>query len=110
MVVPGEQTVNKIKRVDVAGTKTWHDYDNALGTRPAAITVNLYQDDVLFDTATATADDGWAYQFTGLPEAAANGAIHVYTVQEEAVEHYATVIDGTAIANTLDPKLNDIAR
>lgn len=81
-----------------------------LGTRPAAITVNLYQDDVLFDTATATADDGWAYQFTGLPEAAANGAIHVYTVQEEAVEHYATVIDGTAIANTLDPKLNDIAR
>ena len=109
VVVPGEQTVNKIKRVDVAGTKTWHDYDNALGTRPAAITVNLYQDDVLFDTATATADDGWAYQFTGLPEAAANGAIHVYTVQEEAVEHYATVIDGTAIANTLDPKLNDIA-
>ena len=109
MVVPAEQTVNKIKRVDVAGTKTWHDYDNALGTRPAAITVNLYQDDVLFDTATATADDGWAYQFTGLPEAAANGAIHVYTVQEEAVEHYATVIDGTAIANTLDPKLNDIA-
>ncbi|MFR2245553.1 MAG: Cna B-type domain-containing protein [Eggerthella lenta] len=109
VVVPGEQTVNKIKRVDVAGTKTWHDDDNALGTRPAAITVNLYQDDVLFDTATATADDGWAYQFTGLPEAAANGAIHVYTVQEEAVEHYATVIDGTAIANTLDPKLNDIA-
>ena len=108
MVVPGEQTVNKIKRVDVAGTKTWHDYDNA-----SAHARRRSREPVSGRRAVRHRHRNRRRRLgvpvTGLPEAAANGAIHVYTVQEEAVEHYATVIDGTAIANTLDPKLNDIA-
>ena len=107
--VPSEQTVNTLKQVEVTGTKTWHDYENALGTRPSEITVDLYQDGTLLESTTATAEGGWTYRFTGLPETDASGAPHVYTVQEKDVENYTAAIDGTAIANTLDPKLNGIA-
>ena len=54
--VSGHNIANTLKpqpggdTVEVAGTKTWVDNDNAGTTRPETLTVSLYQNDKLFRT------------------------------------------------------------
>ena len=45
----------------VEGTKTWVDGNST--ARPAGITVGLFQNSTLIDTAYVTAEQGWAYSF-----------------------------------------------
>ena len=86
---------------EVRGAKTWNDRDNQDGTRPTSIIVNLLADGVKVDSKTVTADDGWAYAFTGLNKFRDGGAPIVYTVDEDEVAGYTKAVDGFNLANTL---------
>ncbi|MCC8052050.1 MAG: Cna B-type domain-containing protein, partial [Clostridiales bacterium] len=88
----------------VSGTKTWVDYENADKTRPESITVNLLSDGTKIASKTVTAGDDWKYEFTDLDvyrkDADGNYVKIVYTVTEDEVENYETVINGYDITNT----------
>ncbi len=90
---------------DVAGTKTWDDNDNQDGVRPESITVNLLADGTKVDSVKVSADTDWKYEFTNLPkfEVGSVGKEVEYTVSEDAVIDYTTVIKGFDITNTHTP-------
>ena len=96
--------------VNVEGTKTWDDANDQDGLRPDSITVRLYADGEPVDGKVATitaesadADGKWKHSFTGLPMYRNGGTKINYTIREDKVENYTTVIDGFAITNSHIP-------
>ena len=89
--------------VAVEGTKTWVDNDNQDGVRPESITINLLADGQVIDSKVVTAADGWAWNFTDLPQYKDHGTAIVYAVTENAVEDYSTEYDGYNVINTHAP-------
>ncbi len=94
-----------VETVEKTVTKEWEDADNANNTRPAAITVQLKQNDVAYGVAvTLNADNGWTYTWTDLPKLV-NDAEADYTVEEiSTVSGYTTAYsdDTFTITNTLE--------
>ena len=89
--------------VEVSGSKTWNDVDDQDGIRPENITINLLADNELYDSKTVTEEDGWAWSFTDLPKYKDHGTEIVYTITEEVVEGYETVVNGYDVTNTHVP-------
>ena len=89
----------------ISGTKTWDDADNQDGKRPESITVNLLANGEVVQTKTVTEKDNWSYTFDNLPvyEKGKVGQKLTYTISEEAVKDYTTVIDKTNITNSYTP-------
>lgn len=85
--------------VVVSGSKTWHDDGDQDGKRPVSITIRLLAGGREVAQKTVTAADGWAWSFTGLPKYE-NGAEIVYTITEDAVIGYTTMIDGYDVINS----------
>ena len=74
----------------ISVTKVWDDANNIDGLRPGSVTVNLLADGEKVKEAVITGTGNhWTYTFTDLP-VYADGEKVVYTVQENAVEHYIT--------------------
>ena len=90
------------EKVDISGTKTWSDGGNQDGSRPSSITVNLLANGTKVDSKTVTAKDNWKYSFTDLPKYE-NGTAINYTVTEDAVAGYSTIINGYDITNSYTP-------
>ena len=95
--------------VDV--TKVWDDADNQDGIRPSSVTVNLYADGNLYQTAVIEASrfETWTYTFTNLPKFKGSTTPIVYTVKEVVPSGYDVSIDGTTITNTHVPELVNIS-
>ncbi|MDE6375805.1 MAG: Cna B-type domain-containing protein, partial [Ligilactobacillus sp.] len=93
------------EKVDVKATKNWDDNDNQDGKRPSSITVNLLADGKKINSqkVAATADGTWTASFTDLPKYK-DGKEIKYTVTEEAVEEYETIINDFTIINKYIPK------
>ncbi len=97
--------------VEIGGTKVWNDDGNRDGKRPTSVTVNLLADGTKVDSKTVTGDStaaSWDYSFTGLPKYRDQGVEIVYTVTEDAVEGYATNVQGTTITNSYKPEETEI--
>ena len=95
------------EKIVVSGTKTWDDSDNLDGIRPEEITIRLYADGVEIASKTVTEADGWAWTFEDLYKYE-NGAEIVYTITEDAVEGYETVIDGFNVTNVHTSEFTEI--
>lgn len=89
--------------IDISGTKKWVDNDNAAGIRPESITVHLLKNGVKFDSVVVTAETDWKYSFTDLDEYA-DGEEIIYTISEDPVAGYSSVIEGYNITNTVIPE------
>lgn len=91
----------------VAGTKIWNDDDNAAGKRPDSIEVNLYADGKLAQSKKVRGgenDTKWSFSFEGLRLNGAPDTPIRYTVDEQYVAGYDTVVDEDGnITNTYDP-------
>lgn len=93
-------TEHEIQRVSLSGEKTWDDDDNRDGKRPKSITVELYRDDELIDSATMSEETGWKYEFADLPKGYADLSLddHIYfyryEVKEGAVQYYESESSG----------------
>ena len=93
---------HKTEIISVEGKKVWDDANNQDGKRPDSIKVRLLANGTEVATKDVTAADNWTYSFTDLPKYA-NGEEIVYTVTEDKVADYTTVIDGTTITNSYKP-------
>lgn len=94
--------------VNIPVTKTWEDEDDYDGLRPESITVHLFADGKEADQAELTAQNDWAYTFEKLAKRNESGDEIVYTVTEDPVEGYKTVVDGYKITNTHEPEKTEI--
>lgn len=90
--------------VNVEGTKTWIDDNNAAGHRPSSIDVTVkgkVGNDVVYqNTKTITGDD-WSYSWTDLPLYQSGGGMITYTIEELSVPYYETSQEGYNLTNTL---------
>ena len=91
------------EKVSVEGSKTWDDADNQDGKRPSSITVRLFADGTEVTSKTVTANDNWSWSFENLDKYK-DGTEIVYTISEDAVTDYITVVDGYNITNTHTPE------
>ncbi|MCM1126740.1 MAG: Cna B-type domain-containing protein, partial [Lachnospiraceae bacterium] len=92
---PGKTSVN--------GSKTWNDNNNQDGKRPASITIRLWADGKEVQNKVVTEANNWSWTFDGLDEYA-NGKEIKYTVTEDAVTDYTTVVSGYNVINTHNPE------
>ena len=91
------------EKVSVEGSKTWNDEDNQDGKRPESIIVRLFADGTEVTSKEVTANDNWSWSFTDLDKYNSGTEI-VYTISEDTVADYTTVVDGYNIANTHTPE------
>ena len=95
----------QIPEIRISGEKTWDDDNNRDGKRPSSVTVTLYRDNELVDTAVMSAANNWSYSFTGLVKGysdfSLNGLFHTYhyEVRESTVPGY----ESSAESMTSDP-------
>ena len=87
----------EINTMKINGTKTWIDRGFE-DIRPEEITVNLLANGEIIDTKKVTAEDEWKYEFDDL-EIYKDGEEIKYTVSEEEIDGYETIIDGYNITN-----------
>ncbi len=92
--------------VDIEGSKTWDDADDQDGIRPDSIEITLLADSEALETVTVTEDENgnWSWRFDNLPKYKDHGTEIVYTIEEEQVTDYETVVDGFDITNTHEPE------
>ncbi|MDO4356018.1 MAG: Cna B-type domain-containing protein [Clostridia bacterium] len=88
---------------EVEGSKTWNDANDQDGKRPESITINLLADGEQIASKTVTEADGWSWKFEDLPKYKDHGTEIVYTITEEAVDGYETVVNGYDVTNTHVP-------
>ncbi len=86
---------------EISGSKIWAVDDDAYGTRPAGIDINLYANGLVHESKTVTAADGWAWTFSDLP-VYADGQKITYITTETAIDDYDTSYSGFDLRNTLD--------
>ena len=86
----------------VEGSKTWDDKENQDGKRPKEIKINLLKNGKVLETKTVTEKDGWKWKFENLDKYE-NGELINYTITEEKVEEYTTVVKGHDVINTHAP-------
>ena len=94
--------------IDITGTKIWDDANNQDGKRPTSITVNLLANGSLVDSTTVTKDTNWKYEFKNVPKYKAGTEI-TYTVTENKVAEYETLINGTTITNVHTPETTKVS-
>ena len=91
------------EKVSVEGSKTWNDNNNQDGIRPDSITVRLFADGKEVTSKEVTANDNWSWSFTDLDKYNSGKEI-VYTISEDIVADYTTVVNGYNITNTHTPE------
>ncbi|MBQ1505828.1 MAG: Cna B-type domain-containing protein, partial [Erysipelotrichales bacterium] len=94
--------------LNIPVTKTWEDEEDYDGLRPESVTVHLLADGKETDEALLSEDNDWAYTFERLAKRNEEGKEILYTVTEDPVEGYETVIDGYKITNTHEPEKTEI--
>lgn len=89
--------------VEITGTKTWNDADNAYGARPDVILVMLLANGEEKIGTRASAETEWKYTFIQQPKHDADGNEVVYSIREEEVPGYDTTYSAEDydITNTL---------
>ena len=86
---------------ELKGTKTWVDHENAAGLRPEKITVHVLLNGEVYDSQEVTGADGWTYHFKNLPKYDDNNERYTYSITEDAIDGYSTIIYGKNITNVL---------
>ena len=97
----GNNVVNTIKQeeISVSGTKTWIDPE---GTVHPEITINLLRDGEPYGDPITLKNGETDYSFDNLPKYdLTDGHLYEYTVKEDIVEGYTSVVDGYNITNTI---------
>ena len=92
----------------VSGAKTWNDNNDQDGKRPASITINLLANGKKVASKTVTASNGWMWAFTELPKYE-GGKLITYTITEEPVANYTSVVDGYNVTNSYTTETTSVS-
>lgn len=92
----------KVEKITIEGSKTWKDHDNQDGKRPETIRIRLLADGKEVAQKEVSGPE-WSWKFEDLDRFNAEGAEIVYTITEDVVEDYSTVVDGYDVTNNHTP-------
>ncbi|MBQ7848914.1 MAG: Cna B-type domain-containing protein, partial [Clostridia bacterium] len=108
--VSGMDIVNthENETIDLNGSKTWNDNEDAAGKRPESIVIRLWRDGKEAARKTVTAADNWTWSFTDLPKYEAGKEI-VYTITEDAVDGYTSTVMGYDVTNEFTEELVEVS-
>jgi uncharacterized surface anchored protein len=82
-----------IENIAVSVNKVWNDANNENGNRTDSVTVKLIADGVeTGEELTLHEENNWRNSFTDIPKTDREGNVITYTVEEEAVEGYESII------------------
>ncbi|MBF0714053.1 Cna B-type domain-containing protein, partial [Gemella sp. GH3] len=84
------------------------DNNNQDGKRPTSITVNLLANGEIVQSKEISEQDNWSYEFTNLPKFKDGQEVN-YTVTENQVAGYETVINGYNITNKYTPETTQVS-
>ncbi|MBR1483712.1 MAG: Cna B-type domain-containing protein [Ruminococcus sp.] len=90
----------EIPYLTFSGEKKWADDNDRDGKRPKSVTIELYRDRALIDTAVVSKETDWKYEFINLPKAYVDMSLeehvhnYTYEVREGAVEYYTSKSTG----------------
>ena len=99
-IIDGFDITNlRVGKTSVEGTKTWKG--DSPSYRPKMIKVDLLQNGEVIDTVEVTAETDWVFNFTDLDEFDVEGKAYTYTIEEQFVSGYRSVVDGYNITNIL---------
>ena len=109
--IEGYNVINthEVEKININGTKTWEDNNNQDGKRPESIKIVLNKkiEDKTTQVTTKTVqpdENGiWSYKFENLPVYEKGKKVE-YSIDEEKVPEYETIIDGYNITNTHIPE------
>ncbi len=93
-------TVTNTKTVNLSGSVTWKDDNDAAGARPDSVTLHICANGVRVRKIDVTVDDGWKWSCDGLDKYDEDGNEIVYTVTEDAVKGYTSEVNGYNATNT----------
>lgn len=99
---------SNVEGVQISGSKTWLDNQDAAQKRPSSITIELYQNSKKVQSKKVSESDNWKYTFT-LPKYDSEGNEYKYTLKEAPVEGYQTIQTGNDFTNVYKPVENQIA-
>ena len=105
--VPAPTPEPDAETLDIPVIKSWNDNNNQDGNRPAEVTVRLYADGAQVNTVVLNEANGWRHTFEGLPrykDDVSKTEIN-YSISEDAVPLYRTVIREYSIVNEYEPEL-----
>ena len=85
---------HELERITVSVKKNWIDNKNQDGKRPDSITITLYANGIKVESVVVKESDNWEYLFTDLLKYDENGERIEYTVTEDEVPDYYTIIAG----------------
>lgn len=86
------------EKIQITGTKTWGDDNDASGKRPGSVRVHLMANGVEIAAQTVYGPD-WQYIFENLDKTGDDGSLVAYTVVEDPVPGYDTIYNGYNITN-----------
>lgn len=96
----------EVEYISISGEKIWNDSNDADKIRPEFINVKLFADGVFVKSFVISKDNNWKYILYDLYKYR-NGKEIKYTIEEDPIAGYTTVIDGFNIINTHTPKENE---
>lgn len=91
------------------GTVVWDDDDDADGLRPDSVSVHLCENGEVIDSKDVTEADGWQFNFGAHPKYL-NGEEVAYSIVEDDVGGYLTVVNGFTVTNVHSSSGQDAAR
>ena len=86
------------EKTKISGKKTWQDDEKNLDKRPSTITIRIYADGEYLQTITVSNQTNWQYFIDNLYKFK-NGKEITYTIVEDEVEDYTSVVNGYDILN-----------
>ncbi len=86
------------EKTKISGQKTWQDDEKNLEKRPSTITIKIYADGVYLQTITVSNQTNWKYLIENLYKYK-DGKEITYTIVEDEVEDYTSVVNGYNITN-----------
>lgn len=115
----GTVNIGTSDTTEVAVDKTWDDAENAMGSRPESVIVELYRavkdskDDPVylgFETMHPDDEGNWSLTFKNLPKTDSDKNEYVYSVKERLVDGYTAGVVGDqaagfTITNALDASI-----
>lgn len=79
------------EKATLTGSIKWEDNDNAESTRPETVNVDLYEDDVLIGSTTASSENDWNFAFdVDVKIDSKAGTTSQYKFEQNAGEKYST--------------------
>lgn len=91
---------HEVEKITIEGSKTWDDSENQDGKRPETITIRLLANGSEVETKVVTGPE-WSWTFENLNKNANGEAIN-YTITEDKVDEYETLVDGYNVVNSYE--------